>query len=99
MSDGVFKKTCVFEGEKLMRPPHGFNKNHPMIEWLQYKDFTFFTKFKEKEACSGGFMEKVTSSFKAASPLMSFLTLAMELDYDIPQGVKAKTEQRGREEY
>jgi len=99
MSDGVFKKTCVFEGEKLMRPPRGFNKNHPMIEWLQYKDFTFFTKFTEKEACSGGFMEKVTSSFKAASPLMRFLTLAMELDYDIPQGARAKTEQRGREEY
>jgi uncharacterized protein (TIGR02453 family) len=99
MSDGIFNKTCVFEGEKLIRPPQGFDKNHPMVEWLKYKDFTFFTEFTEKEACSDGFMEKVALSFKAASPLMRFLTLSMELDYEIPQGAKAKRESWGREEY
>jgi uncharacterized protein (TIGR02453 family) len=96
MADRVFKKTCSFEGEKLSRPPRGFSKTHPMIEWLKYKDFTFFAKFTEKEACSGGFVEKVAASFKAASPLMRFLTLAMGLDYGLPQGSQRKSEPWGK---
>jgi uncharacterized protein (TIGR02453 family) len=99
MNDRLFKKTCSFEGEKLTRPPHGFAKNHPMIEWLKYKDFTFSAEFTEKEACSGGFMEKVAASFKAAGPLMQFLTLAMGLDYENPSSGKSTIKAWGKEEF
>jgi uncharacterized protein (TIGR02453 family) len=75
-----FRKVCTFEGEKLKRPPHGFRKDHPMIEWLKYKDFTFYTKFTEKHACSAGFMERVADSYRAAIPLMRFLTHAVGLE-------------------
>lgn len=81
-----FRKACVFEGEKLVRPPQGFPKDHPMVEWLKYKDFTFSTAFTEKEACAPGFLERVAASFGAAAPLMRFLTLAIDLDYLEPKG-------------
>jgi uncharacterized protein (TIGR02453 family) len=82
VSKPAFKKTCKFEGEKLSRPPHGYDKNHPMIEWLKYKDFTFFTEFTEKEACSSDFMEKVANCFKTGRDLMGFLTGALGLEFE-----------------
>ena len=81
MADPRFRRTCSFEGEKLMRPPRGYDPNHPLIEWLKYKDFTFFAEFTVKDACSGGFLEKVAASYRAAGPFMAFLTRAMELEY------------------
>jgi uncharacterized protein (TIGR02453 family) len=81
LADPRFKRHCSIEGEKLVRPPRGYDPNHPLIEWLKYRDFTFFTEFTEKEACSGGFLEKVATSYRAASPFMAFLTRALELEY------------------
>jgi uncharacterized protein (TIGR02453 family) len=80
VSDPRFRRTCSIEEEKLVRPPRGVDPSHPLIEWLKYKDFIFFTEFTERDACQGGFLEKVADSYRAAKPYMSFLCGAMGLD-------------------
>jgi uncharacterized protein (TIGR02453 family) len=77
----VFKKFCTLEGEKLQRPPKGFPPDHELIEHLKYKDFTFFTQFSEKEACSPNFMSRYVESCAAAAPYMAFLSKALMLPW------------------
>jgi uncharacterized protein (TIGR02453 family) len=80
-SDKKFKRLCFFEGEKLQRPPKGYDPGHELIEFLKYKDFTFYTQFDARQACSPDFMKKVVESFEAAAPLMEFLAQALRLQW------------------
>jgi uncharacterized protein (TIGR02453 family) len=80
-SDRKFKRLCVFEGERLQRPPKGYDPHHELIEFLKYKDFTFYTQFDERQACSAGFPDKVVESCAAAAPLMEFLAQALGLPW------------------
>ena len=81
LADPTFKRTCAFEGEKLVRPPKGYDPDHPLMDWLKYKDFVVFTSFTQKEACSGGFLEKVLASYRASGRFMAFLTRAVGLEF------------------
>jgi uncharacterized protein (TIGR02453 family) len=81
LSDPKFKKRCTLEGEKLQRPPRGYPPEHELIETLKYKDFTFFTAFDEKQACSPGFMNKFVESCAAGAPFMAFLAKALLLPW------------------
>ena len=81
MADKKFKKLCHFEGEQLKRPPKGYDPNHELISYLKYKDFTFFTQFDEKQAGSPHFLENFVESSVAASPLMLFLSDALNLPW------------------
>jgi uncharacterized protein (TIGR02453 family) len=81
ITDPGFRKTCTFEGDKLVRPPRGYDPGHPLIEWLKHKDFVFYTEFTKKEACEAGFLEKVAASCRAASGFMAFLTRAVGLEW------------------
>jgi uncharacterized protein (TIGR02453 family) len=81
LADRTFQKHCTFEGDKLQRPPKGYPPDHELIEYLKYKDFTYFTQFGEKDACSPGFMEKFVESCRAAAPFMEFLTTALKLPW------------------
>jgi uncharacterized protein (TIGR02453 family) len=80
-SDRKLKRLCVFDGEKLQRPPKGYDPNHELIEFLKYKDFFFYTQFNEKQACSAGFLGRVVESCEAASPFMEFLAHALHLQW------------------
>jgi uncharacterized protein (TIGR02453 family) len=81
LKDKTFKKHCTLEGEKLQRPPKGYPPDHEMIEYLKYKDFTFFTQFTEKQACSPGFLDKFVEACAAAAPMMEFLSKALMLEW------------------
>jgi uncharacterized protein (TIGR02453 family) len=81
LKDRGFKKHCTFEGEKLQRPPKGYPPDHELIEWLKYKDFTWFTQFDERTACSSGFMDKFVASCRAAMPMMRFLAEALKFPW------------------
>jgi uncharacterized protein (TIGR02453 family) len=81
LADRQFKKHCTLEGDKLVRPPKGYDPGHPLIEYLKMKDFTTFTQFDEKTACSGNFMEAFVQSCAASAPLMRFLAEALLLPW------------------
>ncbi len=81
LADKAFKKHCTFEGEKLKRPPKGYPPDHELIETLKYKDFTYFTAFDEKQACSPNFMGMFLESCRAAVPFMKFLADALKLEW------------------
>ncbi|MGO9454227.1 MAG: DUF2461 domain-containing protein [Candidatus Binataceae bacterium] len=75
--------TSCFElmGEKLMRPPKGYDPDHPLIEDLKRKDFVVGANFTRKEACSSAFLDQFSKACAASGPFVKFLTEAMGLKW------------------
>ena len=73
-----FKKMFpAISGEKLTRPPKGYDPNHPMIEWLKMKQFFTGLEMKE-EICYKKDLAKVIAKYcKELAPLVNYLNTAM----------------------
>lgn len=65
------------DGERLSRPPKGFDADHPAIEYLKLKSFTVSQEFTARQAVSAEYPKLLTESFKAAYPLVGFLRSAL----------------------
>ena len=77
-----FKTHCYLDGEKLKRPPRGFEDAPPaLLESLKWKDFCWVEDLSEEAACRPGFLGKVLESFARAAPMMKFLTKAVGLEW------------------
>lgn len=68
----------VLEGEKLQRIPKGYPADHPMGEWLKYKQFFVGTSWPEKKCFKAEFVTDVARAFEAATPLIRFLNEALK---------------------
>jgi uncharacterized protein (TIGR02453 family) len=77
----TFKKAWSFWGEKLKRPPAGFDPIHPFIEDLKRKDFVVVLSLTEEDACKPGFMERTAEIYGTVAPFMKFLTEAVGLTF------------------
>ena len=69
------------EGERLSRPPRGFDPEHEFIEDLKLKDFVNSQSFTDKQVSSPGFLVDFAAGCKATTPLMKFLTKALDLEW------------------
>lgn len=76
-SDRKFRERFEMGGEKLARPPRGYDPSHPLIEDLKRKDFIGGAQFTRKEVCSDQFLNQFTGACVAAAPFMKFLTEAL----------------------
>ena len=68
-------------GDRLKRPPRGFDKDHPHIEDLKLKSFFVMRGATAKEAARPAFVGQVAQGFEAAGPLMRFLCEAIGAPY------------------
>ncbi len=68
-------------GESLVRPPKGFDPEHPMIEDIKRKDFIASSRLTEKEITSTDFIDQFTAMSRAGSPLMRFLCDAVGVPF------------------
>ncbi len=80
-SGKTFKRTWIFWGEKLKRPPAGFDPKHAFIEDIKRKDFVVVHALTEKDACDNGFLDRTADLYKTAAPFVKFLTEAVGLEY------------------
>lgn len=73
-----FKKTFgTINGQKLSRPPKGFEPNHPMIEWLKMKQFFAGVDLKEEVCYKKDFNKRIAQFCKELAPLVDFMNHAM----------------------
>lgn len=62
-----FKKLFgSLQGEKLTRPPQGYNPNHPMIELLKLKQFFVGVEWKEELCYKKDFLKNLPMCLKRA---------------------------------
>ena len=76
-----FKNTFgTLEGEQLKTCPKGFDKEHPDIELLRYKQFIVSKKFSRKEALSKDFSKMVDDTFKKMRPFFDYMSVSVTTD-------------------
>lgn len=74
ISDKTFKKLFgSLSGEKLARPPKGYDASNPAIEYLKYKSFLAEMKLDEKSIGSETMGKTIIQGFRAMQPLVAFL--------------------------
>lgn len=69
------------EGESLSRHPKGYDPEHPFIEDLKRKDFVFSAALTEEQACRPRFLADFLGVCRKMSPLVEFLTKALQLPW------------------
>ena len=81
ISGKVYRRTCVFGGDSLKRPPLGYDQQHPLIEDLKRKDFVTMTNFSQEQVCASDFIERYADLCQTTAPLMRLLTKAVGLPW------------------
>jgi uncharacterized protein (TIGR02453 family) len=76
-----FRSRLELMGDKLSRPPKGYDPAHPLIEDLKRKNFVAGIDYSRKEACSGGFLDHYARDCALAAPFVKFLTEAVGLKW------------------
>ncbi len=74
ISDKTFKKLFgTISGDKLARPPKGYDANNPAIAYLKHKSFLAEMKLDEESLGDKASIKIITQGFKAMKPLVAFL--------------------------
>lgn len=68
------------KGEQLKTAPVGFEKNHPDIDLLRYKQFLLIKNFRDDEVLSPGFAELVDKTFKQMRPFFDYMSEILTTD-------------------
>jgi len=76
-----FTDVFTIGGDSLVRPPRGYDEDHPFIEDLKRKDFIASTRLTQKAITSDTFMEEFTANCKRATPFMRFLCEAVDVPF------------------
>lgn len=68
-------------GDRLTRPPRGFDPDLPCAEDLKLKDFLGVVDLSRSQIASAKLLDHVVQAFAAGSSLMTFLCKALSLPY------------------
>jgi uncharacterized protein (DUF2461 family) len=77
----VLQANIPIEGDALKRRPTGFDSAHPYVKDIQRKDFYSMVKFAQDQVCSPDFLDIYVATCVQVSPLVGFLTKALELSW------------------
>lgn len=80
---GGKKFTDAFElgGDRLSRPPKGFDPEHPLIEDLKWKDFIGTRTLTQRFVTGPDLPAELTKLFRSGVPLMRFLCEALGVPF------------------
>lgn len=67
-------------GEQLKTAPKGFDKEHPDIDLLRYKQFIFGKNFSDKEVLSPDFINQVNDTFTKMRPFFDYMSDVLTTD-------------------
>jgi uncharacterized protein (TIGR02453 family) len=81
LADTDFIKTFgSLQGEQLKTAPKGFDKEHPAIDLLRYKQFIFGRNFTDKEVMQSNFLDQVNQTFKTMRPFFDYMSDVLTTD-------------------
>jgi uncharacterized protein (TIGR02453 family) len=79
--EAVRRRRIPIQGEALKRVPPMYARDHPYAEDLKRKDFYTMRAFADRDVCARDFMDRFLESARAATPLVRFLTEALDLPW------------------
>ncbi len=76
-----FQKIFSVEGQRLKRPPRGYDPDHELIEVLKMKDFTALAPLTQKQVTDKDFAAEFASLCKVGGSLVEFICEAVGQPY------------------
>lgn len=76
-----FLETFELSGDRLSRPPKGFDPDHPLIEELKWKDFIGVEQLPQSFVTNDALPTELAKHFKTGVPLMKFLCAALGVPF------------------
>lgn len=67
-------------GEQVGSAPRGYNKDHPAIDLLRYKQFILKREFSDKEVMSPNFLSQVNDCYKKMRPFLDYMSDVLTTD-------------------
>lgn len=81
LKSASFKKMFgTLEGDKLKTAPRGFEKDHPAVDLLRYKQFVVYRKFTDKEIKDPKFVKEIVKTYKAMHPFFNYMSEVLTTD-------------------
>lgn len=68
------------EGDQLKTAPKDFDKDHPAIDLLRYKQFVVRRTFTDEEVQSADFVKNVVSTYEAMRPFLDYMSVVLTTD-------------------
>jgi uncharacterized protein (TIGR02453 family) len=65
------------QGEKLSRPPKGYEATHPNIELLKLKSYIVLHRVTDEEVRSENFLPEIIRKFQVVQPFIRYLNVAI----------------------
>lgn len=81
VGDKKFAPMVVNMGEALKRAPQGYDPDHPLVEDLKRKSYTWHVRFSEADVCSPGFLDSYLEACRTAAPFTRFLATALKVPF------------------
>jgi uncharacterized protein (TIGR02453 family) len=79
VSGSGFKKRLELSGDRLVRPPRGFDPDHPLIEDLKWKDYVAMAPVSQKDVMAPDFIKDYAAYCRAGLPFVTFLCKTLGL--------------------
>ena len=76
-----FSSVFRLEGERLKRPPAGYDPDHPLIEDLKRKDFIAAAGLGDRTVASAGFLDEYADLCRRGAPFVRFLCDAVGVPF------------------
>ena len=68
------------QGEQLKTGPKGFDKDHPDVDLLRYKQFIFGKNFTDEQVMSNGFVDEANETLKKMRPFFNLMSEILTTD-------------------
>jgi uncharacterized protein (TIGR02453 family) len=68
-------------GERLVRPPRGYDADHPLIADLKRKDFVATLALERRTLRRADAVDRVAAAWRPATPLVRFLCAALDVPF------------------
>ena len=72
-----FTDALQLDGERLKRPPRGYDPDHELIEDLKYKDYCAMVKLPKKQVLGKSILTETARLARAGAPMAEFLCKAV----------------------
>lgn len=79
-SNQLIKSWNSMLGEQLKTAPKGFDKNHPGIQYLRYKQFIFSQKISNEQLQNPSFSQWIIKEFSIIKPFLNYMGEVLTTD-------------------
>jgi uncharacterized protein (TIGR02453 family) len=76
-----FREQFEIGGDKLTRPPRGYDPANELIEDIKRKDFAAWRDITDAQACSSELRDRILIGCKNVAPMMDYLCAALDLEF------------------